>query len=35
MLWALFGVLDILRHYVARALGLVFLVMTVTIASIG
>ena len=29
-----FGVLNVVCHYVARALGLVFLVLTATVASV-
>ena len=35
MLWASFGVLNILCHYVAHALRLVFLVLTIAIASVN
>ena len=34
MSWVSFGVLNILCHYVARALGLVFSVLTATVASV-
>ena len=34
MSWASFGVLNVLCHYVANALRLIFLVLTTTVASI-
>ena len=35
MLWVSFGVYNVFRHYVIRALRLVFLVLTVTITSLN
>ena len=35
MLWASFRVLNVLRHYVKRALGMFFSVLTTTVASVG
>ena len=34
-MWASFGVLNVLRHYVARALGSIFSVLTITVASVN